>query len=68
MTVVRLVTQDESSNLVVSGPLLQKMRCLLWRDPVQEEILRALAHRHRVCPVIETWRQRHDGRGVRSVG
>ncbi|HEX7675479.1 MAG TPA: hypothetical protein VF412_14985 [Bdellovibrio sp.] len=57
MTLTRIVSQDEWSQLTVTTQMLKKIQVVLWQDPGTNEILKAFSHEGKVCPVIDIWRK-----------
>lgn len=57
MCLTRIVSQDEWTNMTLSSEILRKLKILLWKDPGTEELLKALSHENKICPLVTLWRQ-----------
>lgn len=57
MALVRVVSSDEWNNMELTRAEWMKLRLLYWRDPAYQEILKGMAHKRQLCPVIRQWVQ-----------
>lgn len=55
MALVRVVSNDEWNDVELTSGEWMRVRLLLWRDPAYQDILKSMAHKKQVCPVIKRW-------------
>lgn len=60
MILTRVVSNDEWSDVLLTQKALRTLQVLLWRDAGTDEVLKALSHEGKICPVIMQWRKLLD--------
>ena len=58
MVLVRLVSSEHESEELLTLKALRQLQILNWQDPQIDEILKALSHEGKICPVIQAWREK----------
>ncbi|WP_413290710.1 hypothetical protein [Bdellovibrio sp. HCB337] len=59
MRFIRIVSQDEWTDVSLTAKALEKLKILVWQDPATNDLLKAFSKERHICPVILAWRLRY---------